>query len=113
MGDAFDWQLENSLREIKKGFADRPDRVSVDNDRKFVGLDAYQKVINSGVDLVVLATARFPSVHFGYGGRRENMCLWRSLRRSMPWASARFWRRLKPRRRICRRRAARITRRCI
>lgn len=65
MGDAFPWQLEDSFGKIKNALADRPDRFAVTDDHKFVGLDAYQKVINSGVDLVVLATPPgFRPVHF-------------------------------------------------
>jgi predicted dehydrogenase len=56
MGDAFPWQLEKSYNDLKQALADKPDRLAVTDDRKFVGLDAYQKVINAGVDLVILAT---------------------------------------------------------
>jgi predicted dehydrogenase len=39
--------------------------VAVDDDHKFVGLDAYQKVIASGVDLVIMATPPgFRPIHF-------------------------------------------------
>ena len=65
MGDAFSWQLDDSANKIKAALADKPDRFAVTDERKFVGLDAYQKVINSGVDLVVLATPPgFRPVHF-------------------------------------------------
>ena len=65
MGDAFDWQLNDSANKIKGALAEKPDRFAVTDDRKFVGLDAYQKVIDSGVDLVVLATPPgFRPVHF-------------------------------------------------
>jgi myo-inositol 2-dehydrogenase / D-chiro-inositol 1-dehydrogenase len=65
MGDAFPWQLEESYAKIQGALADRPERLAVDADHKFVGLDAYQKVIASGVDLVVLATPPgFRPVHF-------------------------------------------------
>ena len=53
MGDAFDEQLQKSLQSLK---ARQPDKVKVTPDKCFVGLDAYQKVINSGVDVVLLAT---------------------------------------------------------
>src|SRR5438067_456023 len=53
MGDAFEDQLQGSLRSLQKG---QPDKVKVTPDKCFVGLDAYQKVINSGVDVVLLAT---------------------------------------------------------
>src|SRR6185295_18327034 len=32
------------------------EKVKVEDDKKFVGLDAYQKVLESGVDVVILAT---------------------------------------------------------
>lgn len=53
MGDAFSDKLDRSLTSLQRG---APDRVKVDPDNRFVGLDAYQKVLNSGVDLVILAT---------------------------------------------------------
>ena len=42
-----------------------PGQVDVPDDRKFVGLDAYQKAINSGVDLVLLCSPPgFRPMHF-------------------------------------------------
>jgi myo-inositol 2-dehydrogenase / D-chiro-inositol 1-dehydrogenase len=52
MGDLFKDHLNGSLDKLKQ-FGDR---VDVADDRKFIGLDAYKKVIDSGVDLVILAT---------------------------------------------------------
>ena len=63
MGDAFADSLNNSLNGLKK----HGDRVAVDNDHKFVGFDAYKQVIDSGVDLVSLATPPgFRPTHFEY-----------------------------------------------
>jgi predicted dehydrogenase len=53
MGDAFEDQLQKSLQGLQKQL---PDKVKVTPEKCFVGLDAYQKVINSGVDVVLLAT---------------------------------------------------------
>jgi myo-inositol 2-dehydrogenase/D-chiro-inositol 1-dehydrogenase len=53
MGDAFEEPLQRSLANLKKEHADK---VKVTPDKCFVGLDAYQKVIDSGVDVVLLAT---------------------------------------------------------
>jgi predicted dehydrogenase len=53
MGDAFDDQLQKSLQSLQK---EHGDKVKVTPDKCFVGLDAYQKVIDSGVDVVLLAT---------------------------------------------------------
>lgn len=52
IGDAFDSQIQNALNYLKK-FAGK---VDVPQARQFSGLDAYQKVIDSGVDVVLLAT---------------------------------------------------------
>ena len=53
MADVFENQLQGSLRTLK---GEVGDRVKVDPDHCFVGLDAYRKVIDSGVDVVILAT---------------------------------------------------------
>ena len=44
MADVFDDQLETSYRRLKEKF---PQKVQVSPDKKFIGLDAYQKLINS------------------------------------------------------------------
>ncbi|MEW6235728.1 MAG: Gfo/Idh/MocA family oxidoreductase [Candidatus Omnitrophota bacterium] len=52
MADIFEERLQKSL----EGLRDRkPDQVAVDKDHCFVGFDGYQKVIDSGVDAVVIA----------------------------------------------------------
>ncbi|MBI2946557.1 MAG: Gfo/Idh/MocA family oxidoreductase [Verrucomicrobia bacterium] len=62
MGDAFSNKLNGSLNALQRDF---PDRVKVDPDHSFVGLDAYQKVLASGVDVVILATPPgFRPLHF-------------------------------------------------
>jgi predicted dehydrogenase len=53
MGDAFEDQLQRSLQGLQK---DHAEKVKVTPDKCFVGLDAYQNVIDSGVDVVLLAT---------------------------------------------------------
>ncbi|MEL6675405.1 MAG: Gfo/Idh/MocA family oxidoreductase [Bacteroidota bacterium] len=53
MGDAFEDRLQSSLKNL----ADvHPDKVKVSPEHQYVGFDAYQKVIDSGVDVVLLAT---------------------------------------------------------
>jgi myo-inositol 2-dehydrogenase / D-chiro-inositol 1-dehydrogenase len=52
MGDLFKDHLNGCLDKLKQ-FGDK---VDVAEERKFLGLDAYKKVIDSGVDLVILAT---------------------------------------------------------
>jgi len=53
MADAFEEQLTKSLQSLEAG---HPDKVKVPPEKRFVGLDAYQKLIDSGVDVVLLAT---------------------------------------------------------
>lgn len=55
MGDVFEDRLKNSLANLEKN-PEVGKRVKVDPDHCFVGLDAYQKVLASGVDVVLLAT---------------------------------------------------------
>lgn len=52
VGDAFASQITSSLQNL----ASFGDRVDVPEARQFSGLDAYQKVIESGVDVVLLTT---------------------------------------------------------
>lgn len=63
MADVFEDRLQSSLGGLKSAKAVNPktnkplgEQVKVDPDHCFVGLDAYQKVIDSGVDLVILAS---------------------------------------------------------
>jgi len=53
MGDAFKDRLDQSLQQLKK---DVGDKIDVPDDRCFVGFDAYEKVLGSGIDYVILAT---------------------------------------------------------
>lgn len=53
MGDAFADHLQTSLKSLQ---TEHRDKVKVTPENCFVGLDAYQKVIDSGVDVVLLAT---------------------------------------------------------
>ena len=53
MGDAFEEKIQPSLNELRKKHAER---VKVTPDKCFAGLDAYQKVIESGVDVVLLCS---------------------------------------------------------
>jgi len=55
MGDAFADRLQGSRKSLQANEQFGP-RVKVSDDACFVGLDAYQKVIDSGVDVVALAT---------------------------------------------------------
>jgi predicted dehydrogenase len=63
MGDVFENQLNGCLRSLRNddGIAEK---IDVTPERRFVGFDAYQDVINSGVDVVLLATTpHFRPIH--------------------------------------------------
>jgi myo-inositol 2-dehydrogenase/D-chiro-inositol 1-dehydrogenase len=53
MGDVFADRLEESYAALLE---EVPKKLKVDKANKFVGFDAYKKVIDSGVDVVLLAT---------------------------------------------------------
>ena len=55
MGDAFPEPIERSLNAVKNAVKDEK-KFNVASDRKFVGIDAFEKVIKSGVDLVILTS---------------------------------------------------------
>ena len=52
VGDAFSSQITNSLNNL----ASFGDKIDVPEERRFSGIDAYQKVLASGVDVVLLTT---------------------------------------------------------
>ncbi|MEE8451681.1 MAG: Gfo/Idh/MocA family oxidoreductase [Thermoguttaceae bacterium] len=54
MADVFEDRLQNSRKGLQTRYADR---IAVDDDHCFVGFDAYQKVIDSGVDVVILTSS--------------------------------------------------------
>ncbi len=65
IADAFSDRLDDSLQRLEKKFEGQPGRVAVDQEHRFVGFDAYQNVIDSDVDLVILATPPgFRPIHF-------------------------------------------------
>src|SRR3954465_15550455 len=55
MGDTFEDRLKSSLASLKKD-QEVGERVEVKPENCFIGLDAYQKVLASGVDVVILST---------------------------------------------------------
>lgn len=60
MGDMFKDRLDGSRRQLSKR-----DGYKVNDDSVFVGFDAYKKVLDSGVDMVILATPPgFRPIHF-------------------------------------------------
>lgn len=65
MADMFADRLATSLGNLRK--TDLADRVLVDQDHQFVGPDAYKRLIDSGVDVVLLATPpHFRPAHLSY-----------------------------------------------
>ena len=61
MGDVFVEPLQRSLGLLKKKYADR---IAVEPDLCFIGFDAYEKVIASDADVIILATPpHFRPVH--------------------------------------------------
>ncbi|HYO25845.1 MAG TPA: Gfo/Idh/MocA family oxidoreductase, partial [Lacipirellulaceae bacterium] len=74
MADAFIDRVEESANFIKSHVSEEQGRnnlrfkdsaVDVPKERQFVGFDGYQKVIDSGVDLVILATTPgFRPIHY-------------------------------------------------
>lgn len=55
MGDVYEDQLQKSLQSIQGAVKDEA-KFDVAKDRQFIGLDAYEKVLKSGVDVVILTT---------------------------------------------------------
>ena len=53
IGDAFQDQIDRALPPLQ---ASKGDKGKVTKETQFVGFDAYQKVIDSGVDVVILTT---------------------------------------------------------
>lgn len=64
VGDVFEDRIDRAVNNLAANFEGR---VQVDDSRKFVGLDAFRGVIDSGVDVVLLATPpAFRPAHFEY-----------------------------------------------
>ncbi|QDV28889.1 Inositol 2-dehydrogenase [Planctopirus ephydatiae] len=56
VGDVFEDRANRAVGSIKGGLGDKGSKVDVAPDKVFFGFDAFKKVIDSGVDLVILAT---------------------------------------------------------
>jgi predicted dehydrogenase len=66
MGDAFQADAVNALATIKRN-APSAEQISVGDEHIFFGFDAYKQVIDSGVDIVILATPpHFRPEHLRY-----------------------------------------------
>ncbi len=76
MADLFQDRLETSLNNLTKGQQADYDReahegfsakIDVPPERRFVGFDAYKQAVDSGVEMVILATPpHFRPVHYEY-----------------------------------------------
>ena len=55
VADVAQSQIDNALATLSR-IGKVADRVKIDKSHQFVGLDAYQRLLNSGVDVVLLAT---------------------------------------------------------
>jgi myo-inositol 2-dehydrogenase / D-chiro-inositol 1-dehydrogenase len=53
VADAFEGPAKHAAKSLA---GEHPDRVDIPSDRVFVGLDAYQKAIDCGIDMIVTAT---------------------------------------------------------
>lgn len=66
--DIYEDQLQSSLKSLARADGGKfADKVDVPADRCFTGFDGYKKAIDSGVDVVILATAPgFRPLHVAY-----------------------------------------------
>jgi len=65
MADVFEDRLEGSLQKLRGLKPELSERIKVDPEHHFVGFDGYQKVIASGIDIVMLATPPgYRPIHF-------------------------------------------------
>ena len=65
VADVFEDRMTDSIAQIKEEYKDEPEKVRIDDAKKFVGFDAYKGVLESDVDLVILATPPgFRPLHF-------------------------------------------------
>lgn len=63
MGDTFADRITDSLKALKKEVPE--DKIDVPSERCFTGFDAYKKVLESGIDVVLLCTPpHFRPAHF-------------------------------------------------
>ena len=67
VADAFEDNARSAIGALKAKFKGSPDKVKVTDETIFSGFDAYKRVIDSGIDMVVIATPPgFRPIHFEY-----------------------------------------------
>src|SRR5215831_1179322 len=65
LADIFEDRMEDSIRKTRALKPELSSRFKVEPDHRFIGFDAYQKLINSGVDIVMIAThPAYRPMHF-------------------------------------------------
>jgi len=65
MADIFEDRLEGSLRQLKALAPALADRVKVDAEHRFLGFDAYKKLLATDIDIVMLAAVpAYRPMHF-------------------------------------------------
>jgi hypothetical protein len=70
LGDTFSDRLEGLAKDLKE-----KKNIDIPADKKFVGLDAYKKVIDSGVDVIITATLPiFRPLVFQYAVEKGKHC---------------------------------------
>ena len=70
LGDAFADKLESCANKLKAQF-----NIDIPADKRFVGLDAYKQVIDSGVDMVLVASPPFfRAEQFQYAVEKGKHC---------------------------------------
>jgi predicted dehydrogenase len=70
LGDTFKDRLDGLANSLKKN-----KNIDVPADKRFIGLDAYKNVIDSGVDVVIVATPPlFRPIHFQYAVEKGKHC---------------------------------------
>ena len=69
VADAFEDQARSAINNLKE---EHGQRVDVKNDNVFVGFDAYKHAIDSGIDMIVIATSPgFRPIHFEYAVQKN------------------------------------------
>jgi len=67
VGDAFADVIDYGLNQVANSVKGKPNEFKVEDVQKYSGFDAYKQVIDSDIDMVILATPPgFRPIHFGY-----------------------------------------------
>ena len=92
MADTFEDKIKNSLNQLTKELKEKAgDKIAVSEDHHFSGFDAYQKLIDSGVDVVILATPpHFRPMHLkaAVAAGKHVLCGKASCRSMLPASAA-------------------------